>query len=129
MRYIVLLIFLLTSIDSYNQIKVLDGTYTRTFTALYFDGDTISNPVRVSFSQNSLYESTGNNNFYPAGGSGTYGIRDSIIQFKDANEWTMNFDRNTILDGEYSYSLDSMRLIISFKIEEYACYKYELIKE
>ncbi|GAA0760784.1 hypothetical protein [Psychroflexus lacisalsi] len=106
----------------------LNGTYTGTFTVEYLNGDTFSNPVTVTFSKEN-YQSSGNDDYFPAGGSGTYDKTISTIEFNDINYWTANFDAHLILGGEYEYSLNGNELIISANRPEFGFYKYELTKE
>jgi hypothetical protein len=72
-----------------------------------------SGPVEVNFSSDS-YQSTGNSNYIPAGGSGTFHILENKnIEFKNTNMWTANFDWNLILNGTYTYKLKGDSLILS----------------
>lgn len=107
----------------------LTGTYSGTFTVEYQNGEVLSNPVTVSFMEDNTYQSSGNANYIPAGGSGTYEVDDSQIIFKDTNYWTANFDWNLILDGEYDYSLTGNQLILTAQKNGEALYRYELTKE
>ena len=118
--------------DDNNENQSLNGNYSGTFTVKYLNGDTFSNPVTVNFRGNNNYQSSGNgnnNDFYPAGGSGTYEMEDSIITFSDSNIWLAHFDWNLILAGEYEYSNNENELIISANRTEFGLYKYELTKE
>ena len=118
--------------DDNNQIQNLKGNYTGTFTVEYLNGDTFSNSVSVNFSGDNNYQSSGNgnnNDFYPAGGNGTYEINNSEVIFSDSNIWLAHFDWNLILAGEYEYSINGNELIISANRPELGLYKYELIKE
>jgi hypothetical protein len=118
--------------DNTNESQSLSGNYSGTFTVEYLNGDTFSNSVSVNFGENNNYESSGNgnnNDFYPAGGKGSYEINNSEITFSDSNIWLANFDWNLILAGEYEYSKNGNELIISTNKTELGIYKYELTKE
>jgi len=118
--------------DDTNESHSLNGNYSGTFTVEYLNGDTFSNSVSVNFSGNNNYQSSGNgnnNDFYPAGGNGTYEMNNSEITFSDANIWLAHFDWNLILTGEYQYSENGNELIISANRTEFGLYKYELTKE
>lgn len=117
------------SSDEEPSVPNLTGTYSGTFTVEYPDGDTFSNSVTVSFMAENKYNSNGNDNYYPAGGSGTYEVEASKINFEDINYWTANFDWNLILNGEYDYSLNGSELIISAAKNDMGLYTYELEKE
>ena len=106
-----------------------NGDYTGIFTVEYKSGDTFSNPVTVSFKEENAYSSTGNSDYYPAGGNGTFEISGSTIEFTDAGFWTANFDWNLILNGKYEFSYDGNKLVISANKNDVGFYKYELTKE
>lgn len=115
--------------DDNNDNQSLNGIYTGTFTVEYLNGDTFSNAVTVNFNEENNYQSSGNEDYFPAGGSGTYEKSNSTIEFYDINYWTANFDGNLILNGEYNYSLYDNELIISANKNDVGFYKYELVKE
>ncbi len=109
----------------------LNGNYTGVFTVEYSDGTKHSNTVTVNFSENN-YSSSGNgnaNDFYPAGGSGSYEIKNSKILFSDINIWLAHFDWNLILNGEYDYTINKNKLIISATKNNIGFYEYELEKK
>lgn len=115
--------------DNNNQPQNLEGSYTGTFTVEYLNGDTFSNPVTVSFNGENNYQSSSNDDYFPAGGSGTYEKDNSMINFNDVNQWTANFDWNLILNGEYNYSINGNELMISANKNDVGFYKYALTKE
>lgn len=115
--------------DDNKDNQSLNGNYTGTFTVEYLNGDTFSNPVTVSFNKENNYQSSENEDYYPAGGSGTYVKNTSTIEFYDINYWTAHFDWNLILGGEYEYSINGNELIISANRTDLGLYKYELTKE
>ncbi|WP_027078044.1 hypothetical protein [Maribacter antarcticus] len=115
--------------DDKNVIENLNGNYTGTFTVEYSNGDTFSNPVTVSFNEDNNYQSSANNDYFPAGGNGTYEKNNSTIEYYDINIWTANFDWNLILNGEYNYSINGDELLISANKNDVGFYKYELTKE
>lgn len=132
--HIVLIVIVLvtnscTSNDDEPSTPNLTGTYSGTFRVEYQNGETFSNPVEVSFMSENKYNSSGNDKYIPAGGSGTYEVNESIIDFKDINYWTANFDWNLILNGEYEYSLTSDQLTLSAHKNEMGLYTYKLNKE
>lgn len=109
--------------------QIPNGDYIGVFTVEYNNGDTFSNTVTVSFVEDNVYSSTGNADYYPAGGNGTFEINNSTIEFNDINFWTANFDWNLILNGEYDFSLNGNELIISANKNDVGFYKYELTRE
>lgn len=115
--------------DDNNRNQTLNGNYNGTFTVEYLNGDTFSNPVQVRFNIENSYESSRNDNDIPAGGSGTYKLNNSTIDFTDVNQWTADFDWNLILNGEYNYSINGKELILSANKNDVGFYKYQLIKE
>lgn len=113
-------------------IQNLNGNYSGTFTVEYPDGTIHTNSVTVLFSEPNTYSSSGdgnNNDFYPAGGNGTYQMKNSKIIFSDTNIWLAHFDWNLILNGEYDYSINDERLTISASKNNVGFYTYELRKE
>ncbi|EAR12621.1 hypothetical protein PI23P_08345 [Polaribacter irgensii 23-P] len=117
--------------DDKNDLESLNGDYSGTFTVVYLNGDTFSNAVTLSFNEGKNYKSSGNgnnNDFYPAGGSGPYEMRNSKITFSDNNIWLAHFDWNLILSGEYGYSINGNELNIFANRTEFGLYKYELLK-
>ncbi len=115
-----------------NLTQIPDGTYTGIFTVEYSNGMTYSNSVTINFSESNSYKSSGNgniNDFYPAGGSGTYEMKGSKISFYDINTWLAHFDWNLILSGEYDYLMNGSQLTISAYKNDVGFYKYELTKE
>ncbi len=129
-------IFILIGINSCNDddnvTQNFNGNYSGFFTVEYSNGTTHSNPVTVNFSELNTYHSSGNgnnNDFFPAGGNGTYEIKDSKITFSDTNIWLAHFDWNLILNGEYDYLINDNQLIISADKNNIGFYKYELEKE
>ena len=113
--------------DGINQ--NLNGEYVGTFTVTFLNGESYTNPVTVFFTGENNYDSSGNSDYIPAGGSGTYDIGNSTIIFSDINIWTANFDPNLILAGEYEYSLIEKALTISAKRNGFGTYTYNLVKE
>lgn len=110
----------------------LNGNYSGTFTVEYADGTIHTNSVTVLFSEPNTYSSSGDgnaNDFYPAGGNGTYQMENSKIIFSDTNIWLAHFDWNLILNGEYDYSINDDRLTISASKNNIGLYTYELRKE
>ncbi|SRX56133.1 hypothetical protein [Aequorivita sp. CIP111184] len=107
----------------------LQGTYSGMFTVEYLNGDSFSRPVTVIFNENNKYQSSGNADRIPAGGSGTYEKGTTKINFSDINIWTADFDWNLILNEEYDYSINGNQLVLSANKNNIGFYKYELVKE
>lgn len=92
----------------------LEGTYTGQFYYISPE-DTIkrTGPASVSFTHRS-YTSQGNPDKIPAGGSGPFEILgDDLLDFKDQNVWTANFDWGLILNGKYKYRFRGDSLILT----------------
>lgn len=86
--------------DTENLMVLQNGSYEGTFTVVYDDTTTFSNPVTVLFEGNTFSSSAGANRI-PAGGNGEYEITGNIIEFNDTNIWTADFDWGLILSGRY----------------------------
>jgi len=136
MKKLILFFALIEICFSCNKVDDIDqnlnGKYSGVFTVEYSDGTKYSNSVTVNFSKINSYTSSGNgnsNNFYPAGGSGAYVMKESKIVFSDTNVWLAHFDWNLILGGEYNYSINGNELTISANKNDVGFYKYELKKE
>ena len=110
----------------------LTGDYTGTFSVVYSDGMTKSNTASISFTEGNTYSSSGNgnkNDFYPAGGKGTYEMDRSTITFRENDIWLAHFDWNLILEGTYNYEKNGDYLTISANKNDIGVYKYVLKKE
>ena len=136
LKIICVLIFAMTLIactkDEETTNQNVNGKYSGIFTVEYLNGTTFSNPVTINFNGEKEYNSSGNgnnNDFYPAGGNGTYEKGEATIVFYDTNHWLANFDWNLILNGSYNYVLDGDKLVISADKNNIGLYKYELLKE
>lgn len=134
----IVFVFLLVAIfcgcsDSSEQNGInLEGTFTGTFTVDYSGGTQFSGDVTVIFSDKNKYQCSGNgnnNDFYPAGGNGTYEMDESKILFSDGNIWLAHFDWNLILNGAYDYEMNGNQLIVSAYKNNVGFYKYELVKQ
>jgi hypothetical protein len=88
-----------------NQVnKTFNGTYSGQFIH-GTTGATVTSDSQVSFN---------GNNYSSTKGSGTYEVlENNIVQFKDVNFWTADFDWNTILKGRYNYELKGDSLIMT----------------
>lgn len=95
-------------------VSALNGTFAGKFYYMPPSETTIvSADAEVSFSD-SRYSSKGNTGYVPAGGSGTFEIQENhILDFKDQNIWTANFDWGLILNGKYSYEINGDSLILN----------------
>lgn len=78
----------------------LNGEYSGTFTVKYESVDIFSEPVIVTFSGDEYVSSVGPNRF-PAGGNGTFELKENSVEFKDRNIWTADFDWGLIFSGTY----------------------------
>lgn len=106
----------------------LSGEYQGTFTVVYIDGSTYSNPVTVTFSGNSYNCSAGTNRF-PAGGNGSFEIIENKVHFLDSNFWTADFDWNLILTGEYELTGTDSIPTLQADRSSIGSYTYELVKQ
>lgn len=128
--HFIALLAVLTSCEDANKRSTpeLDGLYTGIFTVEYKDGQLRSNEVTVAFDGNTYSSSTGADRI-PAGGSGTFSVKENTITFSDENIWTADFDWNLILNGTYTYSSNGKELVLSADKNEVGSYRYELHKE
>jgi hypothetical protein len=95
------------------NLSALNGTYTGKFYYTPPAGSIKTGNASVSFSDNT-YSSTADAERIPAGGSGTLEIlQDDVINFKDQNIWTANFDWGLILSGKYKYEMKNDSLILT----------------
>lgn len=106
----------------------LEGEYTGTFTVDYLHGDTHSNPVTITFSEDGYSSSIGENRI-PAGGAGTFQIKNDTISFTDVNSWTADFDWNLILSGPYQLVETDTKITFSAQKNDVGTYTYELSKK
>ena len=109
------------------DLKIFNGTYTGIFTVQY-STTTKTGTVRLELN-NGKHTCSGNNDRIPAGGSGTFSTRNGIITFKDNMAWSADFDHNLVLHGEYKYSFDGKKLIISAAKNNVGQYEYKLDKD
>lgn len=111
------------------KIPVIEGIYSGTFTATYKDiNKSYSGNVKIEL-KNGNFTSTANANKYPAGGSGTYQIKDKIIIFQDKNFWTTEIDGNLILTSSYHFKIDGSTLTLSKGDRMSNYYEYKVVKE
>lgn len=130
LTFLVLISFAFNSCsDDDNSNQNLNGAYIGTFTVEYLDGQTFTNPVTVTFTGENNYNSSGNSDYFPAGGSGTYERKNAAISFSDIDYWTANFDWNLILGGEYEYSINGNNLTMSANRSAFGTYTYKLTKD
>lgn len=121
------LIFLLSSCQKDDLVTIMDGQYKGTFTVTYSSG-TLSGPTILEL-KDGKFSCSGNTDRIPAGGSGTFASDNKKITFNDENFWTADFDWNLILKGEYDYTFDGNKLIISAEKSRLGNYKYDLEKQ
>lgn len=96
------------------DLNLLNGRYSGTFHYISpANLSRISAPAEVRLSDG-RFSSAGNDHNIPAGGSGTFVIKDKkLMEFKDENIWTANFDWGLILNGTYSYEIKADSLILT----------------
>jgi len=118
------------------NLSALNGTYTGKFYYIPPADSMKIADATVSFSDNT-YSSQGNPDYIPAGGSGTVEILEGdLLNFKDKNVWTANFDWGLILNGKYKYQVKGDSLILNRYFEHcptgtdcgvvYTSYQYRL---
>ena len=105
------------------------GTYIGTFTVTYIDSSTFTGSTTVNILNNGQYNCSGNANYIPAGGSGTFSKSDNKIIFEDINLWTANFDWNLVLNGEYDYLFDGNNLKLTAFKNNVGQFEYNLMKQ
>lgn len=121
------LITLLSSCQKDDWKTIMDGTYKGIFTVTYSSG-TQRGEATLEL-KDGKFSCSGNSNRIPAGGSGTFVSDNKKITFNDENFWTADFDWNLILNGEYDYTFDGKKLIISANKNSVGNYKYDLEKQ
>jgi hypothetical protein len=101
-------------------VSALNGTYTGQFYYLEpgkSSNDLVTAPASISFSDKH-YTSQGQPNRIPAGGLGTFEIEENdLLNFREQNVWTANFDWGLILNGKYTYEIKGDSLILDRYIE------------
>jgi hypothetical protein len=123
-----IIVFMAGFISPFKNIE--EGIYTGKFNVMYPSGKSFTGKTTIEIGQ-STYSCMGNKKRIPAGGSGTYLVNEteSRITFTDENIWTADFDWNLILTGEYDYSVDGKKLILSRKRDDGEYYEYTLTKK
>lgn len=121
------LITLLSSCQKDDLKTIMDGTYKGIFTVTYSSG-TQRGEATLEL-KDGKFSCSGNSNRIPAGGAGTFVSDNKKITFNDENFWTADFDWNLILNGEYDYTFDGKKLIISANKNSVGNYKYDLEKQ
>lgn len=96
---------------------LVDGEYSGKFYYGSMFGGMQEAGASVKIS-NGRYESVGNSNRVPAGGSGILSVVDkTTFAFSDENVWTADFDWNLILNGKYSFEVKGDSLFLDKKFE------------
>ncbi|MBN2747762.1 MAG: hypothetical protein JXR34_13630 [Bacteroidales bacterium] len=121
-----LFITLIYSCKSENK-PIEDGVYSGTFKAEYSSGFQTGSTV-LEFNEG-RYLCHGNQNRFPAGGSGTFMADEDQIVFQDENFWTADFDWNLILNGTYDYEFDGKNLKIWASKNDVGIYSFVLVKQ
>jgi hypothetical protein len=94
-------------------LNIIDGTYTGTYTASYkTNTDSTTTTLKL---KNGKYSCFGNSSKISTEGSGTYSTENGKITFNDQNTRLAIYDPN-FLNGQYNYSFDGKKLIISKKL-------------
>lgn len=108
------ILFSLVSCSDKVTVDALKGTFSGKFYYLPpSESKMVTADAEVSFSD-SRYTSKGNTGYVPAGGSGTFALENNqIVNFKDENIWTANFDWGLILQGKYTYQVKGDSLILN----------------
>lgn len=108
------LILALSGCSDKLSLDALSGTYTGKFHYLTPENSAkVTADAKITFSDHT-YSSLRNTNYIPAGGSGVFEIQpEEILNFKDENIWTANFDWGLILNGKYKYDLKGDSLILT----------------
>jgi hypothetical protein len=132
--YLAILIAAISGCTDKLTFSAMEGTYSGQFHYIS-PLDTVKKiaPASVSFSDRT-YISQRNQDRVPAGGSGSFEIlRDHLLEFKDQNIWTADFDWGLILNGKFRYEVKGDSLILSRYSEPCAScsmapslYKYKL---
>lgn len=130
---VTMLFFCLSCEEETTQVAQTDifASYSGTFTVKYKNGESYSNDVQVHLLEDNSYSSSGNGNqddFYPAGGSGSFRLENGEIQFSDSNAWLAHFDWNLILAGDYEFTAEGEKLTLLKEHSELGTYTYELLK-
>lgn len=112
------LILVLSGCSDKLSLEALSGTYTGKFHYITPElSEKVTADAKVIFTERS-YSSQGNTNKIPAGGSGDFELQEGkILDFKDENIWTANFDWGLILNGRYNYDIKGDSLILTRHIE------------
>lgn len=140
MKHKLIIIVLLTALflnsckkDSTSIQEIESGIYKGTFTVDYDGKKYSASDIEVVFNSDNTYLSTANRNpRIPAGGNGTYTIKNNYVLFIDENPWTTEFDPGLILSGEYKIKLNNKNLILTKKYKgdnTNTVYEYNLIKQ
>jgi len=112
--YLFTLLPLISGCSDKLSLSALDGTYTGEFHYIS-PTDTVkrTGPASITFNQQN-FTSARNADRIPAGGSGTLELLDdNLIDFKDENVWTANFDWGLILNGKFKYEFKGDSLILN----------------
>lgn len=90
----------------------ITGKYVGTFNYVIGDKTIISTgPAQITFGP-TTYNSIGQTDKKPAGGSGTYTFNPDAITFTDKQVWTADFNWSFILKDEYAYQAKGDSLIL-----------------
>ena len=119
MRGFTLTLFILISLFSSCEEKVIDPFSSNIYTGVFFrtiDGvqqDTSS--VRLALKENTFEGSSSKMN-YPAIGYGSYIIKNNSVLFTNESPWLAYFEWTYILDDTFSLNKEGSQLILTKKI-------------
>lgn len=115
--------------DDPQNLPIADGLYSGIFTSTSSTGVS-KGDVTLEIKGNRFIAS-GNANRIPAGGSGTWSVDPDgkAISLQDENFWTADFDWSLIMSGDFSYSFNGSKLILTrSSIDGSTSQEYELNK-
>ena len=114
-------VFTLGACSEKSDLKLLYGKYAGDYFYVRFaESEHLKSelPIAVEIDKNKGYFSSGNPDRKPAGGSGKFSLEDeNIINFKDKNIWTQDFDARLILNGRFTYEFKGDSLILTRYVE------------
>jgi xanthosine utilization system XapX-like protein len=106
----------------------LAGIYIGKFKVIYSQDKRVHQGNVILTLQADTYSCSANKNRIPAGGSGSYSIKNDKIVFEEENMWTADFDWNLILKGEYSITFTGKKLTLRAQ-RAGGVYEYQLTRK
>ncbi|WAC39820.1 hypothetical protein [Pedobacter sp. SL55] len=116
--YLLLVFYLLlTACEKDQSLRNFEGNYNGIFNASSY-GLKINAPTEIAFANGRFTVNEG----YKLG-SGTYKIiSNNVVEFKDENYWTAEFDWALLLSGEYDYKINGNNLVLTKRITKSSCF-------